>query len=49
MISTLMSIISYDIMGLEESFNKSYFGHVFPRHVNMGLLRRKFAKTRDSY
>jgi len=29
MISTLMSIISYDIMGSEESFNKSCFGHVF--------------------
>jgi hypothetical protein len=31
MISTLMSIMSYDIMGLEESFNRSCFGHVFSK------------------
>jgi hypothetical protein len=32
MISTLMSIVSYIyIMGLEESFNRSCFGHVFSK------------------
>jgi len=31
MISTLMYVVSYDIMGLEESFNGSCFGHVFPK------------------
>jgi hypothetical protein len=29
MISTLMYVMSYDIMVLEESFNGSCFGHVF--------------------
>jgi hypothetical protein len=45
MISTLMFVVNYDIMGLEESFNGSCFGHFFPRHANMGLPRRRFAKT----
>ncbi len=31
MISTLMSIVNYDIMGLEESVNRSCFGHVFSK------------------
>jgi hypothetical protein len=31
MISTLMFVVSYDIMGLEESFNGSCFGCVFSK------------------
>ncbi len=49
MISTLMFVVNYDIMGLEESFNGSCFQHFFPRHANMGLPRRKFTKTWDLY
>jgi len=31
MILTLMYVVSYDIMVLEESFNGSCFGHVFSK------------------
>jgi hypothetical protein len=38
-------IMNCDILRLEESFKGMGF---FPRHVNMGLLKRKFTKTWDS-
>jgi hypothetical protein len=47
MTSTLKFIVSCDILRLEESFKGNCFRHFFPRHVDMGLLKRKFTKTWD--
>ncbi len=48
MTSILRFIVSCDILRLEESFNESFLDMFFPRHVNMGLLKKKFTKTWDS-
>jgi hypothetical protein len=44
MISTLMSDVSYDIMGLEETFNGSCFGHVFSKACYYGTTKEKVCK-----
>jgi hypothetical protein len=40
MITTLKSIVSYDMLGLENSFQGTSFKHAFPRLANM-LQQRK--------
>ncbi len=43
--TTLKSIVTCEILGLDESFQNTCFGHDFPRHVNMLQLMKRFAKT----
>ncbi len=45
MTSTLRCVVHYDILGLEESFNGSCFGHVFS--CQYGTVKESFAKTWD--
>jgi hypothetical protein len=40
-----MFVVSYDIMGLRKVSMEVALDMFFPRHANMGLPRRKFAKT----
>jgi hypothetical protein len=40
MIVDLEFIVKCEIHGLDESFEGSYFGHVFPKHVNMLPLQK---------
>ncbi len=39
--STLRYVVSYDILGLEESFNGSRFGHVFSKACQYGIVEEK--------
>jgi hypothetical protein len=45
MTSTLKSIISCETLGLQKKFNGTYFGHFFPKHVNMLLLMKQVCKN----
>ncbi len=40
----LKSIVNYEVLGLEESFNGTCFGHSFPKPISMLLLKRGYAK-----
>jgi hypothetical protein len=42
MMIALKSIVDYEILGLEESFNGTCFGHAFPKLVSMLLLKRGY-------
>ncbi len=41
---TLRFVVSYDILGLEESFNRSCFGHVFSKACQYGTTEKKVCK-----
>ncbi len=45
MTTTLKSSVKCEVLGLDESFQGNYFGHVFKRHVNMVQLMKRFVKT----
>jgi hypothetical protein len=47
MTTTLKSIVNYDVLGLEESFQSTYFGHAFSNACQYATTRKKFAKTYD--
>jgi hypothetical protein len=47
MITTLKSIVSCDMLGLEEKFRALVLGMHFLRLANMLQQRKKFAKTCD--
>jgi hypothetical protein len=47
MIITLKSIISCDMLGLEESFKALVLGMHFPSLANILQQKKKFAKTYD--
>jgi hypothetical protein len=40
----LKSIINYEALGLEESFNGTCFGHDFPKSISMVLLKKGYEK-----
>jgi hypothetical protein len=45
MTTTLKSIVKCEVLGLDESFQGTCFGHVFSRHVSMLQLMKSCAKT----
>jgi hypothetical protein len=45
MITTLKSIVSCDVLGLEESFQGTCFDHVFLKCTNMQQQMKMFAKA----
>jgi hypothetical protein len=45
MITALKSIVTCEILGLDESFPSTCFGHVFLRRVSMLQLMLRFVKT----
>jgi hypothetical protein len=45
MIVDLKFIMKCEILGLDESFEGSYFGHAFPKHVNMPPLQKILQKS----
>jgi hypothetical protein len=47
MIIAIKSILSCDMLGLEESFKALVLGIHFPRLVNMLQIEEKFAKIYD--
>jgi hypothetical protein len=38
----LKIVVNCEVLGLDENFQGSCFGHAFPKHVNMLLLTKKF-------
>ncbi len=44
MITTLKSIISCDMLGLEESFQDIYFGHAFSKACQYALIKEILCK-----
>ncbi len=44
MITTLKSIVSCDMLGLEESFQDIYFGHAFSKACQYAIIKEKNCK-----
>ncbi len=44
MTTTLKSIVSCDMLGLEENFQDTYFGHVFSKACQYAIIRGKNCK-----
>jgi hypothetical protein len=40
--NVLKSVVKCETLGLEKSFQGTYFGHFFPKHANMPQLMTKF-------
>jgi hypothetical protein len=45
MIYTLKSNVKCEVLGLDESFRGTCFGHVFLKHVNMLQLMKRFVRN----
>ncbi len=45
MTNALKFVVSCEGHGLEESFQGSCFGHVFPRHAKYGMSNEKICKN----
>ncbi len=45
MIIALKFVVNCDTLGVEESFQKKWFGHFFVRHISMQLLTKKCVKA----
>ncbi len=43
--TTIKSMMNCEVLGMEESFQSTCFGHAFFKHANMGQYKRKFVKN----
>ncbi len=43
--NALKSVVKFETLGLEESFQGTCFGHFFPKCANMPQLMTKFVKV----